>query len=223
MADPTVQTVLAALPMLAGLAPEVLVRVEQESRRRKVRAGQVLFLTGDPGDHLVVVLTGRLQVSVSSADGAELILGVVGPAAVVGELGVVDGGARSADATTLDAGEVLLVPRALVLELADTHPVVRWWLMEALAAGLRRLTDATSDLVFLDLPRRVAKLLLAQSDGDSVRLGLTQTQLASRLGGTRQSVNAALRGFERRGWLVQQDRVILLQDRPSLQHFAGTD
>jgi CRP-like cAMP-binding protein len=95
--------------------------------------------------------------------------------------------------------------------------------MSSIAATLRRLTEATSDLVFLDLPRRVAKVLLNQPRGDDgiIRLKLSQEQLAHQAGGTRQSVNAALRGFERRGWIEAQDRAMTVQQEAALRRFAG--
>ena len=86
-------------------------------------------------------------------------------------------------------------------------------------------TEAASDLVFLDLPRRLAKFLLSQQRDDDgiVRLRLSQEQLAHRAGSTRQSVNAALRGFERRSWIEVHDRVIVVTQVAALARFAGVD
>ena len=92
-----------------------------------------------------------------------------------------------------------------------------------MAASLRRRTDATADLVFLDLPRRLAKLLLErprEPDG-TVALGPSQSHLAAHIGGTRQSVNAALKAFERRGWLALDGRHVALLDEAALRRFAG--
>jgi len=88
---------------------------------------------------------------------------------------------------------------------------------------LRRLTDEASDLVFLDLPRRVAKALLSHAKGEDgvIRVTLRQEELAHQVGGTRQSVNAALRSFERRGWIQVQDRAITVRQAAALGRFAG--
>jgi CRP/FNR family transcriptional regulator, cyclic AMP receptor protein len=96
-------------------------------------------------------------------------------------------------------------------------------LMSSIASTLRRLTGATSDLVFLDLPRRVAKVLLSQPrDEDGIiRLKMSQEQLAHQAAGTRQSVNAALRGFERRGWIEVRDRAVTVKLAAALGQFAG--
>ena len=89
----------------------------------------------------------------------------------------------------------------------------------------RRLTEATADLVFLDLPRRVAKILLSQPRDDDgiVRLRMSQEELAHQAGSTRQSVNAALRGFERRGWIEMHDRAVTVKQPDALGRFAGTE
>ena len=209
---------------LLGSAPAAdLEAVAAASRPRSFRRGQVLFSAGDPGDTLIVVISGRVKVVVRSADGGELTLTILGPGGVLGELGVVDGGPRSADAETLEDCRLLFVPRAVIRDLCGRVPSVALALASSGAAALRRLTDDASDLVFLDLPRRVAKVLLSQPRGDDGVIGqmMTQEQLAHRVGGTRQSVNGALRGFERRGWIEVQDRVVTVKQAAALSRFAG--
>jgi CRP-like cAMP-binding protein len=193
------------------------------SRLRTVRRGQVLFSAGDPGDSLIVVISGRIKVVVHSADGGELTLTIVGAGGVLGELSVADGGSRSTDAETLEDSELLFVPRAEVRAVCLATPAAAAALTASVAASLRRLTEATADLVFLDLPRRVAKMLLEapQSSPGVVSLGLSQEELAHLVGGTRQSVNAALRGFERRGWVELRDRSVVVRREADLARFAG--
>ena len=136
------------------------------SRARTFRRGQVVFSTGDPGDTLIVVISGRVKVAVRSADGGELTLTIIQPGGVFGELSVADGGPRSADAETLEESRLLIVPRAVIQDICSRVPSVALALTASVAASLRRLTEAASDLVFLDLPRRVAKALLSQPRGD---------------------------------------------------------
>ena len=130
---------------------------------------------------------------------------------------------ESADAETLDDCELLIVPRTMVQDICSRVPSVAQALTASIAATLRRLTEASSDLVFLDLPRRLAKVLLSQPrDGDGViRPSLSQEELAHQVGGTRQSVNAALRGFQRRGWIAMQDRAVTVKQAAALRRFAG--
>jgi CRP/FNR family cyclic AMP-dependent transcriptional regulator len=226
MSDPrSLSQVMAGVSLFAGVPAADLEQAAAASRLRRLPRGQVVFSTGDPSDSLLITVSGRLKVVVRSADGGELMLAVVEPGGVIGELGVIDGGPRSADAETLDAAEVLVVPREVVLDLQRRFPAVTASLLSGVAAGFRRLTDATADLVFLDLPRRVAKALLDHprgADGE-VDLGLSQEQLSHQVAGTRQSVNQALRGFERRGWIALNGRQIVLRDVAALTRFSGDD
>jgi CRP-like cAMP-binding protein len=194
------------------------------ARLRTFRRGQVVFTTGDPGDSLLVVLSGRVKVVARSVDGDELTLAIVQPGSVFGELSVTDGGPRSADAEALEESRLLVVPREAVQDVCSRVPSVALALANSIAATLRRLTEEASDLVFLDLPRRVAKVLLAQPrDGDgNIRQKMNQEQLAHQVGGSRQSVNIALRGFERRGWIEVHGRAVTVKEAAALGRFVGT-
>jgi CRP-like cAMP-binding protein len=217
--------ILRQTALFRSVPPEDLEAIAAASRRRGFRRGQVVFRRDDPGDSVIVVVAGRVKVVVRSADGGELTLTVVQPGGVLGELGVADGGARSTNAEALDECELLLVPQAMVQDVCARVPAAALAVTAAVAASLRRLTDATADLVFLDLPRRVAKVVLGQPRGEDgvVRLKMSQEELAHQVGGTRQSVNAALRGFERRGWLELHDRAVTVTQPAALARFAGTD
>ncbi len=192
--------------------------------RRSYRRGQVLFQAGDASDTLMVVVRGRIQILATSADGAELTFDVIRAGEVLGTLGVVDGGPRSTSAISLEDADLILLPRQSVLDVLSAEPATTHKLLLNVAASLRRLTDATADLVFLDLPRRLAKLLVEHptATGRRVDLGLTQSQVATVVGGTRQSVNAALGGFARRGWIRVDGQIVVLLDPESLHRFAGT-
>ncbi len=193
------------------------------SRLRTYRRGQVVCTTGDPGDTLVVVISGQVKIVVRSADGAELTLTVVGPGGTLGEVSVADGGPRSTDVETAAESQLLFVPREIVHAMCSRLPAAAQALASAIAANLRRLTEATSDLVFLDLPRRVAQLLLSQPRGEDgvISQQLTQEEYARLLGSTRQSVNIAVRGFERRGWIELRDRTVVVKEPSALARFAG--
>jgi len=219
-ADPT--DVLRHTALLGSVPDADLAALASASRVRALRRGQVVCTTGDPGDTLIVVISGRVKVAIRSADGGELTLVVVGPGGTIGEVSVADGGPRSADVETLEDSQLLLLPRERVADICARVPSAAQALATAVAAALRRLTGATADLVFLDLPRRVAKVLLSQPrDGDGViRPQLTQEQLAHHAAGTRQSVNAALRGFERRGWITVNGRVVTVRQPQLLARFA---
>lgn len=218
-----VTSILRATTLLGSVPTEDLDAVAAVSRLRGYRRGQIVFTTSDPGDTVIVVVSGRIKVTVRSADGGELTLAIIEPGGLVGELGVVDGGPRSADAETLEESQLLLIPRDAVRDVCARVPSAAQALTNSIAATLRRLTDATADLVFLDLPRRVAKILLSQPRDDDgvIRHKMSQEELAHQAGSTRQSVNAALRGFERRGWIDLQDRTVTVTEPDALGRFAG--
>ena len=209
--------------LLGSVPDEDLAALAAASRARVFRRGQVACVMGDPGDTLIVVVSGRVKVAVRSADGGELILMAVGPGGTLGEGSVADGGPRSADVETLEDSRLLFVPRERVQDICAQVPSAAQALATSVAVTLRRLTEATSDLVFLDLPRRVAKALLSQPrDGAGlISPHLTQEQLAHHAAGTRQSVNAALRGFERRGWITVDGRAVTVCQPEMLARFAG--
>jgi CRP/FNR family transcriptional regulator, cyclic AMP receptor protein len=191
---------------------------------RQYRRGQIVFAEGDSGDSLLVLVSGSLKAYSTSAEGEEFLLAVVGPGDVLGELVIADGGTRSATVSTLSASSVLRLPRDEFLKVANGEPTLMSALLAGLASVIRRLTGDAADLVFLDLPRRVAKLLLA--DRASAQSGmpvpsLTQTEMATRVGASRQSVNAALQEFQRRGWILLSGHEISIRDPSALSRFVG--
>jgi CRP/FNR family cyclic AMP-dependent transcriptional regulator len=215
--------VLRATSLLRSVAAEDLNAVAAASRLRNFRRGQIVFTRSDPGDTVIVVVSGRVKITVRSADGGELTLAIIHPGGLLGELGVVDGGPRSADAETIEDCQLLLIPREAIWDICARVPSAAQALTSSIAATLRRLTEATADLVFLDLPRRVAKILLSQPRGDDgiIHPRMSQEELAHQVGSTRQSVNAALRGFERRGWIEMHDRAVTVKQPEALGRFAS--
>jgi CRP/FNR family cyclic AMP-dependent transcriptional regulator len=209
--------VLSALPLFTSADEEQLNRVAAASFPRRLSRGQVLFTEGEASEHLFVVVSGHLKVLVGSERGDTLVLSVVGPGEGVGELSIIDGMPRSAGAEALDEVRLLCVPSAVLKELLATSPGFCLALAEELAQRLRVLTGAAADLVFLDLPRRLAKMLVGTS---ATTMQLPQAELAAQLGVTRPSLSRSLAGFQRRGWVeVSRGRVELL-DRSALARFA---
>jgi CRP/FNR family transcriptional regulator, cyclic AMP receptor protein len=217
--------ILRGTDLLRSVPAEDLEAVAAASRLRSFRRGQVLFTRSDPSDTVIVVISGRVKVTVRSADGGELTLTIIPAGGMFGELGVADSGPRSGDAETLEECQLLLIPRETIQDLCARVPSAAQALARSIAVTLRRLTEVASDLVFLDLPRRVAKMLLSQPRGVDgvVRHKMSQEEFAHQVGGTRQSVNAALRGFEKRGWIEVHDRAVTVKQAAALGRFAGTE
>jgi CRP/FNR family cyclic AMP-dependent transcriptional regulator len=215
--------VLRRTSLLASVPDADLAILAGASRTRTIRRSQVVCRADDPGDTLIVVISGRLKVFTRSADGGELTLTILGPGATLGEVSIADGGPRSADVETLADSQLLFVPRERVRAVCARMPTAALALAVSVAATVRRLTEATADLVFLDLPRRVAKVLLSQPRDARGLISpqLTQEQFARLAAGTRQSVNATLQGFEKRGWITVGGRDVTVRQPDMLARFAG--
>ena len=214
---PSVSEILADVPLLSLASPEGRERLAATAYPKKLSRGQVLFVEGEPCEALFVVRSGRLKISVTSPHGDELVLAVHGAGESVGELSLVDGGTRSAGATALEETELICLPRDAFMTLLQDSPDAAIALAQDLAAMLRRLTSSAADLVFLDLPRRLAKLLVTEDVE-----GMAQAQVAARLGVGRQSLNKALSRFADRGWVEVQRAGVHVRDLAALQRFADS-
>ena len=209
-----------------AVAEEAALRgLAERSFPRRLRDGQILFTEGEPSEHLFVVRAGRIRIVARSPRGDELVLSVLGPGEVLGELSVIDQGPRSATAEALGDVELLAVAAADVRTLLEAQPALLLAAAAELAGTVRRLTGSAADLVFLDLPRRLAKLLIGEASPgpDGVLLvdpGMSQSGLAARLGVTRQTLNRALSGLARRGWVETQGPGFVLRDPDALRRFA---
>jgi CRP-like cAMP-binding protein len=210
---------LGRTELFAGLQGAELDRLAQRAATRPVRRGEVVFGQGDPGDALFVVVAGLVKVFVTSAEGEEMVLVTLGPNETFGELALVDGAPRSASAQAVEPTTLLVLGRTALLDVLREQPRITEAMLHALGALVRRLTDQAADLVFLDLHGRVAKLICAlreqQGGGDTLDLHFTQAELASMVGGSRQSVNQILRAFETAGFLEVHGRRVVIR-RPEL-------
>jgi CRP-like cAMP-binding protein len=216
---------LSTIPFFAGLDPDALGRVAAGTRARRFRRGEVIFHLGDPGDALFIIVSGEVKISLPSEDGDEAILVRLARGDVFGELALLDGAPRSATATALTAVETVVLPRDRFRELIANEPIVRDALLASLAAELRRLTTHVEELHFLDITGRLAACLArlatdggtALPDGDiQLKTSLTQGDLASMVGSTRQSVNKLLRQFTDDGYLRLERDAIVVTDLEGL-------
>ena len=221
--------VLAQAPLFAALDDEAAAALRATMSPVTAARGDVLFLEGEPGDRLYLVVDGKIKLGVTSNDGRENLLAVLGPSEMFGELSLFDPGPRTATATALtDATLAGLCHDDLVAWL-NGRPEVAQALLKALAQRLRRTNEAMSDLVFSDVPGRVAKALLdlgerfGEVEGDGLRVthDMTQEELAQLVGASRETVNKALADFASRGWLTLEPHSVLLLDVPRLQRRAG--
>jgi CRP-like cAMP-binding protein len=216
---------LSNMPLFRGLDDGALESIARGLRARRFRRGEVIFHLGDPGDALFIVSSGAVKITLPSETGEEAILATLRPGDFFGELALLDGAPRSATAAALEPTETLVLPRQRFRDLIATEPVIRDALLASLAAELRRLTLHVEELHFLDIAGRLAARLVRlageqgtrRADG-TIRLDapLTQSDLASMVGCTRQSVNKLLGMFADDG-LVRLDRdAIVILDQEGL-------
>lgn len=209
---------LGKTTLFGALAPEALRQVARQMRPVSYGAGQLIFERGDPGKDIILVLTGRVRLSVLSAEGRELSFGHPGPGEIFGEIAALDGGPRTAHATAVTKVEAMTLSRSALDILVETQPVVA---KAAIAFLCNRLREADNQFESVALHRievRLARFLLnlvQQQHGatppkqPAITFGLSQSELALHLGASRPKVNAALMLLEDGGAITRQGEKIL--------------
>lgn len=222
------QPMFADIPLFAALDPLAGAALAERLATVTLARGATLFREGEPGDRMYVVLDGKVKIFRTAADGRENLLSVLGPGDLLGELSLFDPGERTASASTLTDARVASLQHADLRPWLTEHPQVAEHLLAALARRLRRTNEALADLVFSDVPGRVAKALLDLAErfgveadtGLRVTHDLTQEELAQLVGASRETVNKALADFAARGWLHISARSVLIVDAERLRKRA---
>jgi CRP/FNR family transcriptional regulator, cyclic AMP receptor protein len=222
------EDVVRSVPVFADLDDETYAAVRGAMVSTSVRRGEVLFREGEPGDRFWVIAAGKVKLGHAAPDGRESLLAVLGPGEIVGELSVYDPGPRTATATVLAPSTFLELEHSKFLDLLQQHPGLSRQLLRSLAQRLRKTNAALADLVFSDVPGRVAKALLdlAARFGRPVGAGirvphdLTQEELAQLVGASRETVNKSLAEFSTRGWIQLDGRAVVLLDLQRLEKRA---
>jgi CRP-like cAMP-binding protein len=220
--------VLRQAPLFSGLDDESAGALEGSMSASSLKRGEVLFNEGDDGNQLYVVTEGKVKLGRTSPDGRENLLAILGPGQMFGELSFFDPGPRSATATAVTDVELMSLGHEALSPVLATHTDVALALLHQLAGRLRRTNEVVGDLVFSDVPGRVAKALLdlagrfgrKADDGVHVNHDLTQEELAQLVGASRETVNKALADFASRGWLRLEPRSVVILDLERLQRRA---
>ena len=212
--------VLKKAPLFAGLEDEAATALSDAMGKLHLNKGDILFHEGDSEDRLYIVVSGKIKLGRTGSAGRENLLAVLGPGQMFGELSVFDPGPRSTTATAVTACELRTLEHDELIPWLTDRPEVAQGLLSQLAARLRRANDVVADLVFSDVPGRVAKQLLElaqrfgdkRDDGMHVHHDLTQEELAQLVGASRETVNKALADFAARGWIRLEPRSVTILD-----------
>jgi CRP/FNR family transcriptional regulator, cyclic AMP receptor protein len=184
---------------------------------RNLRRGDLLFEEGDDCSELFVVSSGLIAISKKSIDGRESVVALMERGELFGEMGMLDGLGRSAEARALEPSEVVAIPYAPIRQLFEERPALLWGTTAMLVGRLRAMDEALADSVFLDVTGRTAKRLLELAgEANEFYLPVTQEELAGMVGASRERVNKAISSFIRLGWLEQSDRHYRIVNRDRL-------
>ncbi|MGH3436771.1 MAG: Crp/Fnr family transcriptional regulator [Sciscionella sp.] len=219
---------LARAGIFQGVEPAAAEALAQELEAIDFPRGHVIFSEGEPGDRLYIVVSGKVKIGKKAPDGRENLLAIHGPSDMFGELSLFDPGPRTSTITTVTEVRAYTLGRPQLRKWISTRPEIAEQLLRVLARRLRRTNNMLADLIFTDVPGRVAKALLtfAQRFGTQeagllrVTHDLTQEEIAQYVGASRETVNKALADFAHRGWLRLEGKSVLILDPERLSRRA---
>ncbi len=193
-------------PLFGELPADVLERLGSYMTRKAVPRGTAIFAKGDPGTGLMGVLSGTVKISVLSADGREVVLNVIHPGEIFGEIALLDGRPRTADASAMTDCELVVIDRRDFVPFLRTQSDVLLKFIDILCLRLRYTSEQVEELMFLELPARLAKTLIRLSSEPSEsasdrKIVITQREIGQMIGMSRESTNRQLRAWAKRKWI----------------------
>ncbi len=217
---------LQQVPFFADLNQEELGEFLTRLVPRRFSSGQIIFHHGDPGGLLYIIRKGKVKITYSTLDGQEALLAILGEDDFFGELALLDEAPRSATAEALEPTETLTLHREDFIRFIRNNPDFSLHVLQTLTQRIRNLNNQIGDIFFLDLPARLARVLLnlaeqhgvPTADGIRVDISLTQTDLAEMTGATRVSINKALGRFRREKWVSVKGRKFTICNAEALEN-----
>jgi CRP/FNR family cyclic AMP-dependent transcriptional regulator len=216
------ESLLARIPLFASIDAAALLDLQTRMHSRRFSRAETIFLKGEPGDTLYVIMEGEVKIVLAGSDGQESILVVLGEGDFFGEMALFDSKPRSADAVAVSDTSTCVLHRDVFEQFVREHPEVAFPIFRALTARIRRTTHRLEDVMFLDLPTRVAKKLLQLASkhgvqtprGVRIDIPISQQELAEMVGATRPRVNEQLRRLSKEGLIeVERQTILLLKPR----------
>ena len=219
---------LGECKLFRGLGADERRTLLARSRIRNFAAGETIFLMGSPGDNMMAVLSGNVRISLSSSDGRELLLAILFPGEFFGEISLLDGKERTADATAATACSLAILDRREVLAFFERYPSAWLNIVNVLCNRLRKTDEHIAEVALLQLPARLARALLrAVVAEDAPPAGrktepiqLSQGDLGKLVGAARESVNRCLRVWQQDGVIAIRGGLIVVNDRAALEELA---
>jgi CRP/FNR family cyclic AMP-dependent transcriptional regulator len=223
-------SVLRQHPIFCDLEAEALDQLCRYAKHSTLKRGAAIFSKGDPGNSLYAVISGTVKMSITSADGRSAILNLIGPGEIFGEIALLDGRARSADATSNTNCEVFIIDRREFIPFVRSQPVLAMKFIELLCTRLRWTSDQVEQIILQNLPGRLASALIRLSEKPQPAPGnrtiaITQQEISEMVGMTRESINKQLRAWAARDWVrLEHGAIVVLKAEP-LQALAeaGSD
>lgn len=220
---------IASCALFRGLGEVQRTKLLTRIRLRQYATGETIFLMGDAGATLMAIIAGTVQISVPSPDGKEILLTIMQPGEIFGEIGLLDGKERSADARAMTACSLAVLDRKDVVPLFDECPGAYSEVVMLLCDRIRRTTTQMAEVTLLDLPARLAKAMLRAAVAEGAASGLrlpndrvmlSQRALGKIVGATRESVNKCLGNWQRAGLIEVESTGIRIRDLAALQALA---
>jgi CRP-like cAMP-binding protein len=213
-------SVLRQHPIFRELESDALDQLCRYAKPTTLKRGATIFSKGDPGSSLYAVISGTVKISVSSPDGRNAILNLISAGEIFGEVAVLDGRERTADATANTNCEILVIDRREFLPFVKSQPVLAMKFIELLCDRLRWTSDQVEQVILQDLPRRLASALLGLTEKQKVdsanrTIAITQQEISEMVGMTRESINKQLRAWAAREWVrLEHGAIVLLNPEP---------
>jgi len=220
-----VQDTLARAGIFQGVDPAAVSALIADMETATFPRGTTIFEEGEPGDRLYIIIEGKVKLARHAPDGRENLLSVMGPSDMFGELSIFDPGPRTSSAVCVTEVTAATMNSEMLKQWIDNHPEISQQLLRVLARRLRRTNASLADLIFTDVPGRVAKTLLqlanrfGTQEGGALRVNhdLTQEEIAQLVGASRETVNKALAEFVQRGWIRLENRAVVILDLQRLR------
>jgi CRP/FNR family transcriptional regulator, cyclic AMP receptor protein len=210
--------------LFGQLSPAMIEHLGSYMKWRRLPRGTVIFAKGDPSTGLMGVLAGEVKISAPSADGREIVLTTMHEGDIFGEIALLDGQPRTADATAITDCELMVIERRDFIPFLHSQPDVTLQIIEILCSRLRRTTEQVQDVTFLDLPTRLAKTLLrlaAERPGSAPKVAITQREISQIIGRSRESTNKQLRSWAKHGLIRLQRRAVVILRPDKLAEVAA--